>query len=46
MTGVVQLANKKKLTYKQQLEMDLNYIKYHTWRTDIQILWKTIKKVV
>ncbi|MBR7795276.1 MAG: sugar transferase [Bacillota bacterium] len=45
-TGVVQLANKKKLTYKQQLEMDLNYIKYHTWRTDIQILWKTIKKVV
>ncbi|CDQ42103.1 MULTISPECIES: sugar transferase [Virgibacillus] len=45
-TGVVQLADKQKLSYKQQLEMDLNYIKYRSWKKDVKILARTIRKLL
>jgi lipopolysaccharide/colanic/teichoic acid biosynthesis glycosyltransferase len=42
MTGLAQINGRSDLTYEEKIKYDLEYVRYHPLRRDIEILWRTV----
>ncbi len=42
MTGLAQVNGRSDLTYEEKIRYDLDYVRYHPLRRDMEILWRTL----
>jgi lipopolysaccharide/colanic/teichoic acid biosynthesis glycosyltransferase len=45
-TGLAQVSGRADLTYDETMQYDLDYVRNHSLRRDLQIIWQTIAVVV
>jgi lipopolysaccharide/colanic/teichoic acid biosynthesis glycosyltransferase len=46
LTGLAQISGRANLTLEQKLELDVQYVETHSFRLDLQILWRTLCQVL